>query len=129
MMSTIYRDQAGRPTEACFQRGEDKKCCVCNTQNSDGSWEFTGGDLRICYRCAVKTLPVLIADAMAAQPDAKRLLAETHEKMCGAFWRAAALALARDPEPAQSAELTEFKKRQLQELVDFERSLAGDPDV
>jgi hypothetical protein len=112
-MSTIFRDRDGKTIDAGSLHDEDAECQVCARTKADAVWHCPGGNnIAVCYWCAVRTLPALIADAMGARPDRKDILGRTHERMEAAFWRAAAGALARDPEPLDSSDSHDRQMRQ-----------------
>ena len=122
-MATIFRDQNGRGIDQRSRASEKAKCGFCGDRSADATWWTYEGDFHICYPCAIQALPAMIADALRAQPNAGRQLIETQEKMNAAFWRAAALALARQP---ARTEAEEFEFDQVLERAAFETSANGE---
>jgi uracil-DNA glycosylase family 4 len=96
-MSTIFRDAHGNSIEPACRRDADLPCSVCGGR-SDACWDCSETDstLVICRHCALTVLPALIADAIRAK--GREQFNEERERMMKTFWRASALAMAREPE-------------------------------
>jgi hypothetical protein len=120
-VSTIFRDTKGRGIDHFSRTHQDEKCHVCDRVQAVAYWMCgSPNDIAVCYYCAVHVLPALIADAMRGTVCSN--VVRTHAEMDARFWRAAAIALGREPTPA---EVEEMKSRQCMECIDLEMELKG----
>jgi hypothetical protein len=86
--------------------GDDDLCSICWKDDASAYWDGGPETFRVCRRCAVEKLPLLIADAIAgpfhlesAGYPAGKLAVQRFEQaipaILGAFWRGVAFALGR----------------------------------
>jgi hypothetical protein len=126
-MASIFRGNDGIGIDEESRHHDQEKCHFCGRLQATAFWQCASGHMAVCYNCAVRVLPALIADAMRGGYGTTggrngAMLYTTRDRMLNAFWRAAAIALAHDPE---TAERTKLKDRHIMELIDQE--IAGDP--